>query len=146
MSFTIFYIEKTPLQPIKTKSSKSRKTDIFPNGLTHSFGPKLAIFPNLFFYAIQARKMSFTILYNKKMPFQAINTRSSKSRKIDTFPKELAHGFSPKMALFLTFFFRQYRPGKCLLGDSRTKKRLSRLQKQEVQKVKKIDIFPKGLV
>ena len=48
MSFTIFYIEKAPLQPIKTKSSESRKTDIFLKGLTHSFGPKLAIFPTFF--------------------------------------------------------------------------------------------------
>ena len=35
-------------------------------------------------------------------------------------------------------------PGKCLTRDSRTKKRLSSLSKQEVQKVEKIDIFPKG--
>ena len=30
--------------------------------------------------------------------------RSSKSRKIDIFPKGLTHGFGPKMACFLTFF------------------------------------------
>ena len=48
MSFTIFQNEKTPLQPIKTKRSKSRKTDIFPKGLTHNFGTKLAIFPTFF--------------------------------------------------------------------------------------------------
>ena len=104
MSFTIFYIEKTPLQPIKTKSLISRKTDIFPKGLTHSFGPKLAIFPTFFFQEIQARKMSFTIFYNKKTPFQAIKTRTSKSRKIGIFPKGLAHGFGRKIALFQTFF------------------------------------------
>ena len=45
-------------------------------------------------------------------------------------------------------FFRQYRPGKCLLKYSENKKRLSRLQKQEVQKVlthgfgPKMAIFP----
>ena len=39
----------------------------------------------------------------------------------------LTHGFGPKMAIFPTFFFRQYRPGKCLLRYSRAKKRLSRL-------------------
>ena len=33
----------------KTRSSKSRKIDIFPKGLTHGFGPKMAIFPNSFF-------------------------------------------------------------------------------------------------
>ena len=28
----------------KTRISKSRKIDIFPKGLTHGFGPKMAIF------------------------------------------------------------------------------------------------------
>ena len=45
----------------------------------------------------------------------------------DIFLKKLTHGFGPKMAIYPTFFFRQYRPGKCLLWYSRTKKRLSRL-------------------
>ena len=34
---------------IKTTSWKSRKIDIFPKGLTHAFGPKMAIFSNYFF-------------------------------------------------------------------------------------------------
>ena len=32
-------------------------------------------------------------------------TTSSQSRKIDIIPKELTHGFGPKMAIFQTFFF-----------------------------------------
>ena len=127
MSFTIFQNEKTPFQTIKTRRSKSRKIDIFPKGLTHGFCPKMAIFPTFFFQAIQARKMSFMIFQNEKTPFQAIKTRSLKRRKIDIFVKGLTHGFCPKMAIFPTFFFRQYRPGKCLLRYSRTKKRLFRL-------------------
>ena len=104
MSFTIFYNEKTPFQAIKTKSSKSRKIDIFPKGLTHGFGLKMAIFFNFFFQAILARKMSFTIFQNEKTPLQVIKTRSQKSRKVDIFPKELTHGFDPKIAIFPTFF------------------------------------------
>ena len=115
MYFTIFQSEKKPFQAIKTRSSNSQKIDIFAKGLTHGFGPKMAIFPSFFFQAIQARKMSFTIFQSKKTPFQAIKTRSSKSRKIDIFPKGLTHGFGPKMAIFPSFFFRQYRLGKCLL-------------------------------
>ena len=118
MSFMIFQNEKTPFQSIKTNSPKRPKIDIFPKGLTHGFGPKMAIFPTFSFQAIQARKMSFMIFQNEKTPFQAIKTRSSKSRKIDIFPKGLTHGFGPKMAIFSTFFFRQYRPGKCLLRYS----------------------------
>ena len=41
------------------------------------------------------------------------------------------------MAIFSTFCFRQYRPGKCLLRYSGTKKR-----KKEVQKVEKLTFFP----
>ena len=122
-SFTIFQNKKTPFYPIKTKTLESRKIKIFPKG----FNPKMAIRPNFFFQAIQARKISFTIFQNKKSPFQAIKTRSSKSRKIDIFPKWLTHGFGPKMAIFSIFFLRQYRPGKYLLRYSRTKKRPSRL-------------------
>ena len=42
---------------------------------------------------------------------------------------------------FFHLFFRQYRPGKWVLRYSRMKKRLSRLQKQEVQKVEKFHGF-----
>ena len=34
----------------KKKSSKIPKIDIFPKGLTHGFGPKIAIFPTFFFW------------------------------------------------------------------------------------------------
>ena len=47
-SFSIFQSEKTPFQAIKTRSSKHRKIDIFPKGLTHGFGPIMAIFPTFF--------------------------------------------------------------------------------------------------
>ena len=57
------------------------------------------------------------------------------------FPKGLTHSFGTKLAIFSTFFFTQYRQGKSLLGDSRTKQRFSRLKKQEVQKVKKMTFF-----
>ena len=71
--------------------------------------------------------MSFTMFYNKKTPLYPIKTKSSKILKIEIFPNGLTHGFCPKMALFLTFFFRQYRQEKYLLRYSRTKKLLSRL-------------------
>ena len=103
---TIFLNEKTPFQAIKTRSLKNRKIDIFPKGLTHGFGQKLAIFPTFFFEAIQARKMSFTIFQNKKTPFQVIKTRSSKSRKTGIFSKRLTHGLNPKLDIFPTFFFK----------------------------------------
>ena len=96
--------KKTPFQAIKKRSSKSRKIDIFPKGLTHGFGPKVAIL-SIFFQAIQARQMSFTIFQNeKKTPFQAIKTTSSKSRKIDIFPNGLISWFWFKNGHFSNFF------------------------------------------
>ena len=123
MSFTIFQNEKTPFQAIKTRSFKKSKNGDFSKG----FWSKNGHFSNFFFQAIQAKKMCFTIFQNEKTPFQAIKTRSSKSRKIDIFSKGLTHGFGPKMAVYPTFFFRQYRRGKCLLRYSRTNTRVSGL-------------------
>ena len=126
--FTIFQNEKTFCQPTKKRSSKSRKIEIFPKRLTHGFGQKMAIFRCFFFFAIQARKMCFTIFQNKKTPDQPIKKTRSKSRKIEIFPKGLTHGFGQKMASFQCLcFFLEYRPGKCVLQSSRTKKRFSSL-------------------
>ena len=111
----------------KGKKFKKLKNIDFSKGVNPWFAQKMAIFSSIVFQAIQARKMSFMIFQNEKTSFQTIKTRSSKRRKIDIFPKGLTHGFNPEMAIFPIFFFREYRPGKCLLRYSKTKKRLSRL-------------------
>ena len=103
--FKIFQNEKKFFQPIKKQSSKSRKIEIFPKGLTDGFGEKMAIFPSLLCFAVQARKICFAIFQNKKTPFQPIKTTRSKSRKIEIFPKGLTHGFGQKMAIFPCLFF-----------------------------------------
>ena len=90
MSLTIFQNEKTPFQALKTTS----------------LGPKIIFFPTFFFQEIQARKMFFTIFQNGETPFQAIKKKSSKTQKINIFPNRLTHGFGPKMAIFVTFFFQ----------------------------------------
>ena len=75
MSSPIFYNENTPFEAIKTRTSKSQKIDIFPKGLTHGFGPKMAIFPTFFlgnigqenvFYDIVERRNAFLGDKNKK--------------------------------------------------------------------------------
>ena len=59
----------------KSRSPKSRKIDIFPEGLTHGFCPKMAIFATFFlgnieqenvFYDILDRKNAFLGYKNKK--------------------------------------------------------------------------------
>ena len=103
-SFTIIQKKKTPFRAIKTKSSKSRKIEIFPKGLVHGFGQNWPFF-HPFFPAILARKLSFTIVQNKKTLFQAIKTKSSKSRKIEIFQKGLVHGFGQNSPFFHLFIF-----------------------------------------
>ena len=61
MFLTIFQNEKTPFQPLKTRSSKSQKIAIFLNWLTYVFGLKMIKFPTSFFQEKQAIKISFTI-------------------------------------------------------------------------------------
>ena len=108
------------------KVQKVKKLTFFQR-VNPCFWSKNGHFTNFFFQAIQARKMSFTIFQKQKKRFQGIKTQSSKSRKIDIFPTGLTHCFGRKMAIFPTFFFRQYRRRKFLLRYSRTKKHLSRL-------------------
>ena len=99
--------------------------DIFPKGLTHGFGPKMAFFPPFFLSNIGHENVFYDIL-ERKNAFLAYKNKKFKSQKIDIFPTGLTHGFGPKMTIFPTFFFTQYRPGKSLLRYSKTKKRLSR--------------------
>ena len=67
MFFTIFYNEKTLFYAIKTKNSKSRIIDIFPQGLTNGFGPKMAFFPNFFFRQNRLGKCFLRYFTTKKL-------------------------------------------------------------------------------
>ena len=137
MYFTIFQNEKKSLQAIKKRSSKSRRIEIFPKGLTHSFGPKIAIFPTFCCQSIQAKKMCFTIFQNEKKPFQAIKTRRSKIRKIEISPKGLTHGFGPKMAIFPTFCFQAIQAKKmCFTIFQNEKKPFQAIKKENFKKSK----------
>ena len=82
-------------------------------------------FFHLFFLGNIGQENVFYNILERKNAFLAHKKRSSKSRKIEIFPKGLTHGFGQKMAIFPCLFFRQYRPGKCVLQYSRTRKRLS---------------------
>ena len=61
------------------------------------------------------------------MFFKAIKTKSSKTGKIDIFPKGLTHGFGPKMAIFPTFFLGNIGQENVFDDILGPKKRLSRL-------------------
>ena len=119
--------KETAFLDYKKEMFKTSKNGHFSKGVNPWFWSKNGHFSNLFFQAIQVSKISFTIFYKEKTLFKAIKKVSSKSQEIDIFPKGLTHGFGSKLAIFPTFFFRQYRPGKYLLRYSSTKERLSRL-------------------
>ena len=127
MFFAIFQNEKTPFQAIKTRSSKSREIDIFPKGLTHGFGPKMAIFPTFFLGNIGQENVFHDIL-EEKNAFLGYKNKKFKKSKIDFFQKGVNPQFWSKDGLFSNrFFFRDHWPGKCRLRYSIRKKRLSRL-------------------
>ena len=144
MSFTIFQNEKKPFQAIKTKSLKSHKIDIFPKGLTPAFGPKMAIFATFSFPQYRPGKSLLRYSRTEKTPFQAIRTGSSKSHKIDIFPKGLTHAFNQKIAIF-PIFSQTIQARKMSFTIFQNEKTPLQAIKTRSLKSHKIDIFPKGL-
>ena len=65
MFFMIFQNEKTFFQALKTRSSKTQKIDLFAKGLTHGFGPKMAIFQTFFLGNIAQENVCYDILEPK---------------------------------------------------------------------------------
>ena len=61
----IFQKEKTSFEAIKTRSWNSRKIDIFPKGLTHGFGPNMAIFASFLLRNIDKEIVFYDILETK---------------------------------------------------------------------------------
>ena len=145
VSYDILELKERLSRLKKQQDENVEKLEIFPDGLTHSFVPKIAIFPTFFFQAIQARKMRFTIFQNEKTPFQAIKTRSSKSRKIEIFPKGLTHGFGSKTAIFSNIFFQAIQARKMRFTIFQSEKRPFQAIKPRSSKSRKIEIFQKGV-
>ena len=72
-------------------------------------------FFQLFFEGNIGKENDFSDILERKNAFLGYKKRSLKKRKILILPQGLTHGFGAKMAVFRTFLFGQYRPGKCLL-------------------------------
>ena len=106
---------------MKTRSLKSRKIAIFPKGLVHGFGQKLAIFPK---FILRQYKGGKCVLRYSRTEKRLLNykKKSSKKPKIIIIFKGVSPWFWAKIGHFSIFFFRQYRPGKCVLRYSRTQK------------------------
>ena len=90
-----------------------------------------------FFQAIFARKMSLTIFYNEKTPFQAIKTRRSKNRKINPW-------FQTENGHFSNILFQAIQARKMSVTIFYNKKANFQLIKTRSLKSRKINIFQKG--
>ena len=77
-----------------------------------------------FFLGKKGQKNIIYDIVEKKNTFLGYKNNKFKKAKTSHFYKGV---FLPKMAIFATFLFRQYRPEKYPLRYSRTQKRLSRL-------------------
>ena len=76
----------------KTRSSKSRKIQIFPKGLTHGFGQKIAIFPSFFWGNIGKENVFYDIL-ERKNAFLGYKKRKLKQPKNWDYSKGINQKF-----------------------------------------------------
>ena len=90
----------------RKKTSKSRKIEIFPKGLTHGFGQKMAIFPSLFFFCNIGRENVFYNILEQKNAFPAYKNNRFKKSKIWNFSKGVNLWFWWNNGHFsMSFFF-----------------------------------------
>ena len=126
--------QKNAFLSYKKKSSKSRKFDIFSKGLTHGFGPKMAIFSTFFIGNIGQENIIHGIL-ERKNAFLSYKNKEFKKLKNWDFSKGVNPWFWSKYGHFSNFFFcRQYRPEKCLLRYSKKKKTFSGYKNKKFKK------------
>ena len=125
----------------KNKKFKKSKNWHFSKGVNPWFWSKNGHFSNFFFFGNIGQENVFYDILEQKNAF--LGNKNKKLKKSKNWHFSKTHGFGPKMAIF-QLFFQQYRPGSCLFRYSRTKKSLSRLWQQEVNKVKKLTFFQRG--
>ena len=91
----------------KKRKFKKSKNWHFSKGVNPSFRSKNGHFRNLFFLGnIDQENVFYDILERKIAFLEYKKTRSSKSRKIDIFPKGLTHGFGQEMVIWATCCFQ----------------------------------------
>ena len=91
--------KKTTFLDKKTRSSKSRKIDIFPEGLTQGFSQKLAIILSFFFNNMGQENKFYNILERKNAFLAYKKFKFQKSKNWDFF-KKVNPWFWSKTGLF----------------------------------------------
>ena len=111
----------------KNKKFKKSKNWHFSKGVNLWFWSKNGHFSNFFFLGNIGQENVFYDILERKNAFLGYKNKKLKKSKNWHFSKGVNPWFWSKNGHFSNlFFFRQYRPGKCLLRYSRTLKRLSR--------------------
>ena len=72
---------KNAFRGYKKKTFKESKIDIFPKGLTHGFGPKMAIFPKFFFSGHTGKENVFYYILERKNAFRSYKNKKFKKSK-----------------------------------------------------------------
>ena len=135
ISFTIFYKEKTLFKAIKKVRSKSQEIDIFPKGLTHGFGSKLAIFPTFFLGNIGQENIFYDIL-RLKNAFLGYKNKKFKKSKNRHFSKGVNPWFWSKNGLISPFFLGNIGEEKVFYDILRQKKVSLGYKKKKFKKSK----------
>ena len=106
----------------KNKTFKKSKNCHFSKGVNQWFWCKNGIFPTFFFLGNIGNEIVFYDILERKKAFLGYKNTNFKKSKNWHFSKGVNPlFFGAKMAIFPTFSFRQYRPGKCVLRYSTTK-------------------------
>ena len=107
----------------KNKKFKRSKNWHFSKGVNLWFLSKNGHFWKFFFLGNIGQENGISNILERKNSFLGYKNKTLKNWH---FFEGVNPWFWSKNGHFSKFFFRQYRPGKCLLGYSRTKKRLFR--------------------
>ena len=117
----------------KNKKFKQSKNGHFSKRVNPWVWSKNCHFSNFFFLGNVGQENVFCHILERKNAFLGYSNKNFKNLKNWHFSKGVNPWFWSKNGHFSNFcFFKQYNTGKCLLRYSRTKKRLSKPEKQEV--------------
>ena len=105
----------------KNKKFKKSKNRHFPKGVNPWFWSKNGHFSNFFFLGNIGKENDFYDILERKNAFLDYKNQKFKKTKNSHFSKK-PMVLVQKWQFFQLFFFRKYRPRKCLLRYSRTKK------------------------
>ena len=111
----------------KNKKFKQSKNWHFSKRVNPWLWSTICHFSNFFFLGNIGQENVFYDILERKNAFLGYKNKKLKKSKNWHFSKKVNPWFWSKNGHFRTFFFRQYRQGKCLLWYSKTKKRFSRL-------------------